>query len=136
MTSQPTLPVARDHDLPPFWDGLAVVWDGWQARMERVFVCPPPKPECCQACGSTSRTIVNRARVAISGIVTHAMVANEDAIRRRLPAGTISRRRVLALYGMHAFRCPDCRHDVVVDRDGQTWTLDESDYRDDGSWER
>ena len=24
------LTMLREHDLPPRWDGLAVVWEGWQ----------------------------------------------------------------------------------------------------------
>jgi hypothetical protein len=48
-------------------------------------------------------------------------------------------RRVHAIggtYELTAFRCPDCRHDQIDDRDGHTWDLDESDYSEDGSWER
>lgn len=34
-----------------------------------------------------------------------------------------------------AFRCPTCRHDTVLDPDGQQWNLDDTDYTDDGSWD-
>jgi hypothetical protein len=41
----------------------------------------------------------------------------------RVPAGTL-----------FAFRCPDCRIDLVLDSHGRDgWVLDESDYGDEGS---
>ena len=33
---------AREHDLPPRWDGLLVEWGDWD-DIGRMFICPPPK---------------------------------------------------------------------------------------------
>ena len=127
----------RSHDLPRFWDGKAVVWRGWEAPLD-AWICPPPKPSCCEACGSLARPVTNRGRVARFGGITHDMIAAADAARDRLP--TAHQHRIKghprALYELTAFRCPDCRHDQILDRDGSTWNLDESDYSDEGSWAR
>ena len=127
----------RSHDLPRFWDGKAVVWRGWEAPLD-AWICPPPKPSCCEACGSLARPVTNRGRVARFGGITHDMIAAADAARDRLP--TAHQHRIKghprALYELTAFRCPDCRHDQILDRDGSMWNLDESDYSDEGSWAR
>lgn len=127
----------RSHDLPRFWDGKAVVWRGWEAPLD-AWICPPPKPSCCEACGSLARPVTSRGRVARFGGITHDMIAAADAARDRLP--TAHQHRIKghprALYELTAFRCPDCRHDQILDRDGSMWNLDESDYSDEGSWAR
>ena len=127
----------RSHDLPRFWDGKAVVWRGWEAPLV-AWICPPPKPSCCEACGSLARPVTNRGRVARFGGITHDMIAAADAARDRLPTAHQHRLKghPRALYELTAFRCPDCRHDQILDRDGSMWNLDESDYSDEGSWAR
>jgi len=136
MNGQPTLPTERAHDLPRFWDGKAVAWRGWEAEIE-AFICPPPKPSCCPACGSFAKPAINHGRVAKLQAITHDMIAAKDAARDRLPVGLKHKIAALALYELVAFRCPDCRHDQVWERhEGTTWDLDESDYMGDGSWER
>ena len=134
---QPTLPTDRSHDLPRFWDGKAVVWRGWEAPLV-AWICPPPKPSCCEACGSLARPVTNWGRVARFGGITHDMIAAADAARDRLPTAHQHRLKghPRALYELTAFRCPDCRHDQILDRDGSMWNLDESDYSDEGSWPR
>lgn len=125
----------RAHDLPRFWDGRAVIWSGWEPLVGG-FICPPPKPSCCKACGSLAKPVVNRGRVAQVG-ATHAAISAIDAKRELLPLGIKHRLKgPRAIYELTAFRCPDCRHDQIDDRDGHTWDLDESDYSEDGSWER
>ena len=137
--SQPTLPVDRPHDLPPRWDGRAVVWDGWKSRDADgvLFICPPPRPQCCLACGSFTPPVSNRGRLALSARTTHQDIIDNNEARSRLPDSVKwkahASRGPIALYQLTAFRCPDCRFDQVLDGDGQMWDLDESDYGDSGS---
>lgn len=133
--TQPTLPTDRAHDLPPRWDGHVVVWDGWEAgALSDVRLCPPLPRECCPACGSLAEPTTNRGRVARSGITTRQQIAARDASRRQL--GWASHNlRTLAVYRLTAFRCPDCRHDRVLENLTTWWDLDESDYTDDGSFD-
>lgn len=140
--NQQTLRFERDFDLPPRWDGNVVVWDGWD-RLDAhgpVFICPPTPRHCCPACGSLTPSLTNRGRRALSPRTTRQQILDHDAARRRLPESVRSKlhagRGPLALYGLTAFRCPDCRFDQVLDADRRWWDLDESDYRADGSWER
>lgn len=130
---QPTLPTDRPHDLPPFWDGRAVLWDGWRAPDLTMFICPPPKPECCRACGTMARPVTNRGHVARWPAITHKQITDADDRSARLPHGLKHKINPLAYYELTAFRCPDCRHDTVLDHDGQLWDLDETDYHDEGS---
>lgn len=128
------LTLLREHDLPPRWDGLATVWDGWETQIP-AFVCPPPKSSCCSACGSLATPVVNRGRVARVPAVTHDRIREHDDKRARLGAGNGHLAgRPVALYRLHAFRCPDCRHDVVWDVDTDEWfDLDHTDYGPEGS---
>ena len=137
MTGQPTLPTNRANDLPRFWDGRAVVWDGWEPQLD-AWICPPPKPSCCRACGSFARPVTNRGRVTRFAGITHDQIAAADAARDRLPLGYKSRLKGHpgTQHELTTFRCPDCRHDQILDRDGSMWNLDESDYSDEGSWPR
>jgi RNA polymerase subunit RPABC4/transcription elongation factor Spt4 len=101
--------LARDHDLPPKWDGHYVEWAGWVSL--DMFICPPPKREVCKVCGSTELSITNRG-----------IIRDRD--------GKTGRER---RYSLMASRCPDCRTDQVMDWNGAWWDLDPSDYVDDGS---
>lgn len=124
----------RAHDLPPRWDGLAVVWDGWHPQLP-AFICPPPKlPDCCRRCGSITQAVINRGRVARVPAVTHDAIEAADDRRDRLPTGERHRIKAKALLRLYAFRCPDCKHDQVLDIDSnELWDLDDTDYGDDGS---
>lgn len=115
---------AREHDLPPRWDGLLVEWGDWDDT-GRMFICPPPKrPSRCGQCGST------RPRLICTGRVWTDPATSPPAI------GRARMRRGRHLVGMmSAFRCPDCEHDSVLDSNGQEWDLDETDYTDDGSFD-
>ena len=127
----------REFDLPRFWDGLAVVWDGWEPpHTGLMFICPPTSAgrSCCPACGSQAQASRNHGRVARVPAVTHEAIAADDANRERLPLMLRGKRRSKALVRLFAFRCPDCRHDVVHDVDtDQVWDLDLSDYGPEGS---
>ena len=124
--TQPTLPRApRAHDLPPRWDGREVEWRGW-SKVITGTVCPPRKPDACPLCGSPAEPAINLGAVwadyAVEGILT---------IRK---ARLCERVVVVSLA---AWRCPDCRGDWVT-RQGsdELWVLDDSDYTDEGSWNR
>lgn len=137
MATQQTFDVAmRERDLPPLWDGLVVVWDGWHDQLP-VLICPPPRARTvCSSCGSTSPAIVNRGRVARSTVVTREDVDANEAARARLPQGQRHRIKPKAWIRLYAHRCIDCRHDVVLDMEtGEQWDLDITDYGDSGSTE-
>lgn len=111
------------HDLPPRWDGRTVEWRGWTNTPP--VMCPRVSyREPCVKCGSTSQPIINR------GAVWTTPGETASISRARLEQG-----RHLA-GNLHAFRCPNCRHDTVLDSltDGNWWDLDEADYTDEGSW--
>lgn len=117
----------RAHDLPPSWDGLDVVWEGWQPAIDNIFICPPPKhAHRCSRCGSTTACSINRGAIRISG---------DNDIRRPLrPAMKSAGARWVRT--LTAFRCGDCSLDTVVEGVGpgsHVWTLDENDYTDEGS---
>lgn len=101
--------LARDHDLPPMWDGHPVTWTGWQIM--NITICPPPKPECCQVCGSLAPRVINHGRY---------FRLDRRTGREQHPALT-------------AYRCPDCKTDQVCDWRGVWWDLGPEDYGDDGS---
>lgn len=122
----------REFDLPPFWDGLAVVWDGWHLP-PHAFVCPSPQRDCCAGCGSGAQPRHKRGRVAVSAIVTHQMIADADANRDRLPTSMKHKAKCRASYRLVALRCPDCGHDAVIDLEGDEWELDPTDYGPEGS---
>lgn len=124
----------REHDMPPRWDGLAVRWTPWEPQLVG-FICPPPKTRpCCSRCGSPHPPVVARGYIARSAVVTPEMLAANDAARDRLPFGQRHRVKPLALLRLHAFRCQDCRHDEVWDRDtDELFDLDPTDYGDEGS---
>lgn len=103
--------LARDNDLPPMWDGHRVEWEGWTTG-PTMFLCPPPKRECCPACGAIVSAVTNR------GVYRF--------LRER--SGRWAHCTLLA------FRCPDCRTDRVLDvSSGEWWNLEPEDYGDDGS---
>lgn len=114
---------AREHDLPPRWDGLPVVWGAWDDT-GRVFVCPPPKPESCDRCGSARPRLFNVGRIWTDPETAPAAIGLARLRRGRHLIGIIS-----------AFRCPACGHDSVLDHENRNWDLDETDYTDDGSWD-
>lgn len=128
--NQPTLPTNRAHDLPPRWDGRRVEWHGW--------TMPPPSslqfhapPDCCRACGSLEPQPFNRGTIwAKPGEAAprHKPKTYAEAVTNRIKGSLM------------VFRCPDCRHDVVLGRSPgrslEMWDLDESDYVDVGSWGR
>jgi hypothetical protein len=129
---------AQTRALPTRWDGLATVWRGWEYQ-QPAFVCPPPTPTVCERCGAPHghrgwpTQSVNRARVALRATTTLADIEADDENRRRL--GTLAHKRPsIALWRLHAWRCPNCGLDTIWDDDtDEWWNLDESDYGDDGS---
>lgn len=131
------LRMLRAHDLPPRWDGLAVVWEGWEGwrpSIGPVYLCPPPRhPPCCEGCGSLAEPVSNRGLVAVWASLTREDIEREEQNLRRLGSLAHKRKR-RAYWRLRAYRCPDCKLDTVWDTDtGHTWTLDHTDYGPDGS---
>jgi len=128
----PTLPHApRPHDMPPKWDGHRVLWEGWEVPPASTMRFHA-KPECCRFCGSLAEPLFNRGRVwSNPGEVTpfrRPKSYEEAAFNQR------ARRDGSCLGSLFAFRCPDCRHDSVLEGSrGDLFDLDDSDYTDDGS---
>ncbi|XBB66883.1 hypothetical protein ABFU82_22665 [Nocardioides sp. WV_118_6] len=107
----------RTHDLPPAWDGLPVEWRGWIAAATTLSYHLPLEETACRRCGSLNEQLLN------VGVIDHG--PRGDARDPEEPRHHVR---------LFAFRCPDCRHDQVLDQDDdQLWDLDETDYGDDGS---
>ena len=132
------LTLAREHDLPPKWDGRAVWWAGWELQIE-AFICGPRKTahrHVCEACGSQATPSVNRGHVARSAITTYDRWVERCEAWRRLPSGERHRlpKHPAGVIELYVERCPDCRTDVVWDQpNDEWWVLDHTDYGDDGS---
>lgn len=127
------VPNSELHDLPPRWDGLAVLWRGWE---------PGPAPlctgrrggltrDCCESCGSVELPSLNVGTVADDPDMT-AEDIERDIASGELALRLRARRARRSTIRLTAFRCTECGADVVLD--GETWwTLDASDYGDEGS---
>lgn len=134
MSLQPTLPVApRAHDLPPRWDGRRVEWGQWDTT--RVIICPPPKPEPCHVCGSTEQPATCRGAVRSAPgevVPIRRPRSYTDALENQR-----AEQRGVVLLTLVATRCPDCLTDQVWEpRTDAWWDLDDSDYGDEGSYQR
>ena len=133
------LTLARENDLPPKWDGRAVIWQGWEYVGGGTFICPPRK-EVCEGCGlpTTERGFpcwsTNKGVVADSTRLTAEDYEAEQAARARLPE---SLRHKFARHWwieMTAFRCHHCQLDTVwLHSTNEMWTLDHTDYGSEGS---
>ena len=131
----------RRHDLPPRWDGRIVEWSEWDTSP--TFVCGPRGPvraSRCEGCGSTASRATSRGTVyplAGDTYESERPVVKRTRSGREYVAGTVTvARRARPGVRLFAFRCPDCGLDTVVDYTSepeQVWTLDESDYGDEGS---
>lgn len=124
------------HDLPPRWDGRIVEWSEWDTSSS-YFVCGPraaAKREPCHQCRSDAQPLMCRGTVfPLAGEKATVDRLRRTKSGREYVAGTIQApaRPHLSLV---VLRCPDCNLDMVLDRvRDQWWTLDASDYGDDGS---
>jgi hypothetical protein len=119
------LSLMRENDLPPKWDGRAVLWESWRDDSD-MFVCPPPhERSVCPACGSVERRVRNR------GLLAHRRSTTAETIANYVKVGMPGK---VAYWSLFAYRCTDCKHDQVWDmRRDELWDLDPSDYADDGS---
>ena len=115
------------NDLPPRWDGFAVVWRGWTSPL--VISCRRLPGDRCVQCGGDKAPSVNVGLAATDETMTHRQVVDHDKAAQ-LGAGRVQRR---AWRSLMAMRCPDCGHDQVRDGEGTWWDLDPSDYTDEGS---
>lgn len=127
---EPT-PPTHDHpnDLPPAWDGLAVVWREWQLLEPTTLVYHLPLEDlACDKCGSLEpRTWYAGGLRALSQAVTRSQLEGAQAARKAGQFGA---------WTLAAYRCADCGHDRVLDLDTwELWDLDPDDYADVGSWD-
>ncbi len=117
--------MTRKHDLPPKWDGLPVKWSStWKPEADIIGWEPDP----CPQCGRIGRRAYKLGTVYQPepphiGVDTH---------NRHGPAP------ILTIY---VSRCPYCGHDTAVTMDHHSrppeqCDLDDSDYGDEGSYER
>jgi hypothetical protein len=124
--------IVRKNDLPPIWDGRRVEWGAWHSGGTTADLHVPLEP--CEACRST-------ASAAVSGGIVHPLPGEtfeSERTKRSHRSGRaytvrvdVPAWRVLRLF---AFRCPSCGLDTVWDEElDEWWTLDGSDYGDDGS---
>ena len=114
----------REHDLPPRWDGLPVQWSQW-SDTSGVMICPPPpQPERCTHCATTEAPMITIGRIWTEKATAPTAIG---------PARLRNGKHLVGL--LTAFRCPVCEHDHVVDPNGDSWDLDDTDYTDDGSWD-
>lgn len=120
-------PVKQPHDLPPRWDGHAVVWEPWQLSDHgSLRYHSALEVLACTACGS-----LNPLHWRSTGARALLPATSHDHIRSASAMGKGGR---YALRTLSATRCLDCGHDQVYDLDAaELWDLDPSDYGDDGS---
>lgn len=103
------------YDLPPRWDGRPISWEPWAAGLGGLTLTLHRRTPPCPYCG-----------VRVEPHVAAGHFDDHDGPTRLMP-----RRGRL-----YAFRCPRCSADTVTDDQGETWTLDETDYSDEGSYDR
>jgi hypothetical protein len=118
---------AREHDLPPRWNGRIVLWGPWEMPPAAVFICGPVGRDryCCPYCGSTAE------RPRACGLLAHKRSTTIEQIESYVK---IKKGGMVAYRSLFAFRCTDCRRDQVWDRrESEWWDLDATDYGDDGS---
>ena len=136
MHEQTLLTLWARNDLPPKWDGRRVDWSEWDT--DPIFVCPPPTAPRCEGCGSAARQATSRGTVyPLDGEMfeTHEPRVKRTRSGREYVAGTVTVAR-WARPGVRlfAFRCLGCGLDEVFDLETrECWTLDETDYGDEGS---
>lgn len=120
-------PIKAPHDLPPRWDGRAVLWAPWRLADDGSLAFHSALADlACQRCGSLARQ-----HWRSSGLVAHESVTSCDELRVAEALGKAGRagHRRLSVR-----RCLDCGHDQVLDLDSdELWDLDSSDYGDEGS---
>ena len=140
MHQQTRLTLWARNDLPPKWDGRRVDWSEWNT--DPMFVCGRPQPPAprCEGCGSAATQAASRGTVyPLDGEIfeTHEPRVKRTRSGREYVAGTVTvARRARPGVRLFASRCPDCGLDTVVgytSEPEQVWTLDESDYGDEGS---
>lgn len=132
----------RAHDLPPKWDGHVVAWTPWEYARAGVFICPPPRfgAEVCEGCRlpTTEKGFpcwsTSKGLRADSPHLTLADFALEEAARARLPKLVQGKLPCHWWIELYVSRCHHCDLDTVTDSTtGEVWTLDLTDYGDEGS---
>ena len=97
-------------DLPPRWDDDLILWEAWKKRIAVTHL-----DNSCDGCGLGSSLWQATGWYA------------------RSSTGTAWKRR--GMRNFRSTRCGWCGHTTVFTmHDEQAWTLDESDYRPEGSY--
>lgn len=116
------LTLAREHDLPPRWDGHPVTWTSW-GPVPAAFLCPPPAGPRCPSC-HTDAGQLHAAGTILRELRTSSTGSTGSVVRART-GGPLGR--------LDVFRCTGCQLDTVHDQDGGIWDLDATDYGPNGS---
>lgn len=108
--------VPSQNDLPPFWDGVPVIWLGWKTIESTLDWHLPLDQVACSQCGGLGEgTLINPGT---------------------RPATEPHEGWSAQLRDIYAFRCPHCGHDHVHDLNtNESWDLDPDDYGPEGSTE-
>lgn len=134
MTALELLVTDEMFPLPVAWDGRQVTWARQPLFEGHVFMCPPPPPERCSRCRTSTEPVVYRGTVhprpgeSRDGEILRARwrAGRIEPVREQIPA-----RPVLELF---CFRCPECGQDEVWQLStGEWWTLGPEDYGPEGS---
>ena len=127
MSLQDTLPIPRDHDLPPRWDGMPVEWGGWHTPPEPTHAA---EPDPCDRCGAFGPWLMNRGTIWTDPNIVRTI--GRPGVRGSGGHGRWGRHIIATLY---AFRCTQCGADEAsILGSHDVWVLDESDYTDAGSY--
>ena len=130
----------RRHDLPPRWDGRIVKWSEWDTSP--TFVCGPRGPvraSRCEGCWSTASRATSRGTVSpLAGDTCESErpVVQRTRSGREYQAGVqiVTANWRDPVTSIVACRCRGWGRDEVSDTDTEEcWTLDGSDYGDEGS---
>lgn len=129
--------MTREHGLPPYWDGLPVLWGAWRGDTPFIMCGRAPVQSPCHSCGLIRPRALARGYTATSPLATHETLRRRrDEIAAYRPGYGMPLPRPLGFYRLTAFRCTHCGADSVYDHDtGQSWDLDDTDYGDGGSCE-
>ena len=115
------------HDLPPRWDGRAVIWSPWVLADDGSLAFHSALADlACQQCGSLARQHWRSV-----GLVSHLATTTHEQLHVAVATSTAGRcgERRLSVR-----RCLDCGHDQVLDlTSDELWDLDATDYGPDGS---
>lgn len=127
-------PPAPWRALPAKWDGRLVDWE--EMEPAKVYICPPAPADTgrCERCHSTAQRRTWRGVVWCKPGDFRTQQAQTRSRRTYWRDHEVVDGERLVFDNIHAFRCPDCGLDTVLELDsGAEWVLDEFDYGPEGS---